>query len=222
MYSLYKYFCTLSAACLLSCTLLTGCGPAEEKIAEAQNKYTELVDIHNQVAEAHKEISDDSLDSDLMTLYGKLDQVDEFNLNEMKDEEIDTLISSMDTLITSYQDYLASIAQIKANEEASVIVTIPMTLSNDSGLTFHKLMLYEKGDTSSLQNILDEDAPFVTGAHMTGLYIYRDVSNTPWILEAEDSEGNNYEFELSVETYTEEGFALTFTYDSENQELKCT
>lgn len=221
MHSLYKYFCTLSAACLLSCTFLTGCGPAEEKIAEAQNKYTELVDIHNQVAEAHKEITDDSLDSDLMTLYGKLEQMDDFNLNEMKDEEIDTLIASMDTLITSYQDYLSSIAQIKADEEASVIVTIPMTLSNDSGLTFSKLLLYEKGDTS-LKNILDEEAPFVTGAHLTGLFIYRDVTDTPWILEIEDSEGNSYDFELPVETYTEEGFSLAFTYDSENQELKCT
>lgn len=222
MHNLYKYFCTLSAICLLSCTLLTGCGPAEEKIAEAQSKYAELADIHNQVVEAHKEIADDSLDSDLTTLYSKLDRMDEFNLNEMKDEEIDTLIASMDTLITSYQDYLASIAQIKANEEASVIVTIPMTLSNDSGLTFNKLTLYEKGDTSSKENILDEEAPFETGAHITGLFIYRDVTDTPWILEAEDSEGNSYEFELSVETYTEEGFALTFTYDSENQELKCT
>lgn len=222
MHNLYKYFCTLSAICLLSCTLLTGCGPAEEKIAEAQSKYTELVDIHNQVVEAHKEIADDSLDPDLTTLYGKLDRMDEFNLNEMKDEEIDTLIASMDTLIASYQDYLASIAQIKANEEASVIVTIPMTLSNDSGLTFNKLMLYEKGSTSSKENILDEEAPFVSGAHITGLFIYRDVTDTPWLLEAEDSEGNSYEFELSVETYTEEGFALTFTYDSENQELKCT
>ena len=221
MHRFYKYICTISAACLLSCTLLTGCGPSEEKIAEAQSKYTELVDIHNQVVEAHKTIADDALDADLVSLSEKLDQMDDFNLNEMKDEEIDTLITFMDTLMTKYQEFLTSITQIKSNEEAGVIVTIPVTLSNASGLTFHNVMLYEKGSSSSKENILAEEAVLADNQHITGLFIYRDVTNTPWILKLEAADGNSYEIELPVKTYTTDGCALTLTYDSEAGKLKC-
>ena len=222
MSSFYKYIRALLTACLMSCILLTGCGPSEEKIAEAQSKYTELVELHNQVVEAHKTIADDSLDADLVSLSDKLEQMDDFNLNEMKDEEIDTLIASMDTLMTTYQDFLTSITQMKSNEEAAVIVTIPVTLSNTSGLTFNSVMLFEKGDVSNQENILASETTFADTQHITGLFIYRDVTNTPWILALEDADGNSYEIELPVKIYTEEGCTLTLTYDSETQELKCT
>ena len=218
----YKYLRTILTVCLMSCILLTGCGPSEEKIAEAQNKYAELTDLHNQVVEAHKTIADNSLDEDLVSLSEKLAQIDDFNLNEMKDEEIDTLIASMDTLMTTYQDFMTSITQLKSNEEAAVIVTIPVTLSNTSNLTFHKVMLFEKGDNSNRENILPDETSLSEGQHITGLFIYRDVTNTPWILTLEDAESNSYEIELPVKIYTEEGCTLTLIYDSETQELKCT
>lgn len=221
MYTSHKHLRGFLAICILTCTLLTGCGPSEEKIAAAQNKYTELVDIHNRVVAAHKEISDESLDNDLVALSDELALLENFNLNEMKDEEIDALITSMDTLAASYEDYLTSIAQIKADEEAAVIVTIPLTLSNHSDFAFSKLMLYEKGSSSN-ENLLNEETSFAHMQHMTGLFIYRDVDNTPWILEAEDAEGNSYQFELPVETYTEEGISLSFSYDSETEALNCT
>ena len=221
MRTFYRHSYRLLATCLLACMLLTGCGPSEEKIAAAQSKYTQLIDIHNQVVAAHKEISHDTLDSDLTALSEELGQMDHYNLLEMKDEEIDTLIASMDTMIASYEASLASIAQIKAEEEASVIVTIPVTLTNESGFGFSKLMLYEKGSTSK-DNLLKEETAFAHTQHMTGLFIYRDVDSTPWILEAEDTEGNNYQFELPVDTYTEEGISLSFSYDTETEALNCT
>ena len=117
MRTFYRHSYRLLATCLLACMLLTGCGPSEEKIAAAQSKYTQLVDIHNQVVAAHKEISHDTLDSDLTALSEELGQMDHYNLLEMKDEEIDPLIASMDTMIASYEASLASIAQIKAEEK---------------------------------------------------------------------------------------------------------
>ena len=41
-------------------------------------------------------------------------------------------------------------------------------------------------------------------------------------MEAEDTEGNNYQFELPVDTYTEEGISLSFSYDTETEALNCT
>ena len=222
MHNFFQYICRLILPCLLACTLLTGCSPSEEKIALAQSTYTELIDMHNQVVEAHKTIASDALDEDLTALSKKLEQMDDFNLNEMKDEEIDTLIASMASLISTYEDYLDSIAQIKANEEASVIVTLPISITNGSGLTFTSLTLYEKGDGASHDNILIKETSLGDSQHITGLFIYRDVSNTPWILELEDVDGNTYQLELPVEKYVEKGQTLTLTYDSETEELKFT
>lgn len=222
MHKIFRYICKLPVTCLLACMLLTGCGPSEEKIALAQSTYTELIDIHNQVVEAHKTIATDSLDEDLIALSEKLEQVDDFNLNEMKDEEIDTLIASMETFISTYEDFLASISQIKANEEAAVIITLPFSITNGSELTFTSLTLYEKGDNTFRENLLAEETALGSGQHMTGLFVYRDVSNTPWILELEDSEENTYKLELPVKNYTEEGQVLTLSYDSETGELKFT
>lgn len=222
MQNIFRYTSKLSAICLLSCTLLTGCGPSEEKVAQAQSTYTELTDIHNQVVEAHKTIATDTLDEDLTALSKKLEQVDDFNLNEMKDEEIDTLIASMKTLISTYEDFLTSISQIKANEEAAVIITLPLSITNSSELTFTSVTLYEKGDNASRENLLAEETALGSGQHMTGLYVYRDVSNTPWFLELEDTEANTYKLELPVKNFTEEGKTLVLTYDSETGELKFT
>lgn len=207
---------------MLLCILLTGCGPSEEKIAEAQNKYTELTDIHNQVVDSHKIISDPSLDTKLDALSKELDQIDDLNLNEMKNDEIDLLIISMDSMITSYQEALSSISQIKADEDAAVIVTIPLTLSNASGLTFENIMLYEKGDTSENENLLPEGTFFENGQHITGLFIYRDVSYTHWILTLTDTDQNNYEIELPVKTYPEDGCTLVLSYDSESSGITAT
>ena len=98
----------------LSCLMLLGCGgPSEEKIAQAQETYAQLAKIHNEVVEAHKEIKDASLDKGLQALAEKVDKVDDFALNEMKDEDIDFLIETMNTIKQSYEEYLAKINKIQ-------------------------------------------------------------------------------------------------------------
>ena len=222
MHNFFQRICTFSLLCLFTCLLLTGCGPSEEKIAEAQNTYTELINTHNRVVDAHKTIATDKLDKDLTALTQKLEQMDDFNLNEMKDEEIDSLTASMKTLISTYEEFETSIAQLKANEEASVIITLPISLTNQSGLTFTSLTLYQKGDSSSKENILAEETTLGDGQHITGLFIYRDVSNTPWILELEDADANTHKLELPVKNYSKQGQTIVLSCDSETGQLKFT
>lgn len=207
--------------CIFLSFLLTGCGPSEEKIAQAQETYRQLIDIHNQVVEAHKNISDDSLDKELSALANEIRQVEQYHLNEMKDEEIDQLIASMNSHITSYRDYLDNIKKMKTQEDAAVLTTIHASLHNDTSLTFRKLSLYSKNASSPQADLLENTAGLVPGQYLTGLIIYRDVSATPWILALEDAEGTAYEIELSVEKYGTDGVSLSLTYDSETGELEC-
>ena len=210
----------ISSVIILSCMLLTACGgPSEEKITTAQNTFAQLVDIHNQVVEAHKHISDSSLDDGLTALAQKVIQIEEFNLSEMKDEDIDLLVETMNSIISSYDDYLAAIEKIENNETAAVITTLPLSLTNSTDLTFQKLVLHEKNNKSQKSNVLDTSSGFAPTQSLTGLAIYRDTDCTPWILELQDADGTSYEIELSVESFEEDGNRLTLQYDSETNEL---
>ncbi|MDO4304344.1 MAG: hypothetical protein Q4D94_10550 [Bacillota bacterium] len=205
------------------CLILTGCGgPSEEKIAQAQSTYTQLVEIHNQVAEAHKEISDASLDSKLVALSEKAGKIEDFNLSEMKDEDIDLLIETMNSLISSYEECLQTINDIKGQEDAAVLTPILVTLLNSTDQTFCTLTFYEKDDTSAKSNVLEETSGLGPGQSLAGLMIYRDVDNTPWILELENTDGACTEIELPVKDFDEEGEHLTLSVDPETQELKCS
>ena len=200
---------------LVSLLMLTGCGgPSAGKIAEAQDTYSDLVSIHNRVVSAHKQIEDDSLDEKLVALGDKITQVNTYNLNDMNNEEIDMLIDTMNSIISTYEEYLVAINDIRDTEDAAVLTPINISIENDTGLTFVGLSIHEKGsvqNTDLLENLSD----FKPSQRLAGLVIYRDVENTPWMLELVSEDGSFYEITLSVESYPETGRVLTLTYDSE-------
>lgn len=200
--------------CLI-CFYLTACGPSKEKIAQAQQKYTALIELNNRVVEAHRKVEDNSLDGELVELRDRVSELETYNLSEMKDEEIDALMGTMDSLTDSYENYLEVLLDIKGKEEAAVLTTIPVTLTNQTELSFPDISLYEKGSGSAHANILEEMDALNPGRILTGLAIRRDVDNTPWMLSLKDMDGAEYEIELSVQEYTEEGVDLTLVYDEE-------
>ena len=215
---MFKKILPVFIICTL-CFLMTACGPSDEKIAEAQQKYTQLVEMHNQVVEAHKNISDASMDDTLTEISGQIAEFEEFNLAEMKDEEIDALIESMDLVITSYEDALKEISDIKAREDAAVLTSIPVSVENGTSFTFTSLKLFETGDYGAHTNVVEDMDGLLPGQAATGLMIKRDVDNTPWMLTLADTEGAEYEYELKVSEYDETGITLKLSYDVEEKKL---
>lgn len=199
--------------------LFAACGPSDEKIAQAQQKYSELTETHNNVVEAHKGVSDNSLDEALTALADKVASIEDYNLQEMKDEEIDLLIQTMDSLIASYDEFMATLTDIKDKEDAAVLIPIPVTLINDTGFYFSGLSLYEQGSLETPADVLESLSPLEPGQTLTGLLIQRNVDNTPWLLTLSDTDGGEWEFILSVENYQESGITLHLFYDSQESEL---
>ena len=221
IFSIKKNLCSLLLSCVMTAStlLLTACGcPSAEKIAQAQDTYSNLVSIHNRVVSAHRQIEDDSLDEKLVALGEKITQVNTYNLNDMNDEEIDMLIDTMDSIIDTYEEYLTAINDIRDTENAAILTPINISLINDTNLTFVGLSLHQKG---SIQNadLLETLSGFMPAQRMAGLVIYRDVQNTPWVLELVSEDGSLYELNLSVKDYSEDGCVLTLTYDSEKDAI---
>lgn len=221
IFSIKKNLYSLLLSCVMAAfaLLLTACGgPSAEKIAQAQDTYSNLVSIHNRVVSAHRQIEDDSLDEKLVALGEKITQVNTYNLNDMNDEEIDMLIDTMDSIIDTYEEYLTAINDIRDTENAAILTPINISLINDTNLTFVGLSLHQKG---SIQNadLLETLSGFMPAQRMAGLVIYRDVQNTPWVLELVSEDGSLYELNLSVKDYSEDGCVLTLTYDSEKDAI---
>lgn len=221
IFSIKKNLCSLLLSCVMTAfaLLLTACGgPSAEKIAQAQDTYSNLVSIHNRVVSAHRQIEDDSLDEKLVVLGEKITQVNTYNLNDMNDEEIDMLIDTMDSIIDTYEEYLTAINDIRDTENAAILTPINISLINDTNLTFVGLSLHQKGTIENV-DLLETLSGFMPAQRMAGLVIYRDVQNTPWVLELVSEDGSLYELNLSVKDYSEDGCVLTLTYDSEKDAI---
>ena len=221
IFSIKKNLYSLLLSCVMtaSALLLTACGgPSAEKIAQAQDTYSNLVAIHNRVVSAHRQIEDDSLDEKLVALGEKITQVNTYNLNDMSDEEIDMLIDTMDSIIDTYEEYLTAINDIRDTENAAILTPINISLINDTNLTFVGLSLHQKGTIQNV-DLLETLSSFMPAQRMAGLVIYRDVQNTPWVLELVSEDGSLYELNLSVKDYSEDGCVLTLTYDSEKDAI---
>ena len=221
IFSIKKNLYSLLLSCVMAAfaLLLTACGgPSAEKIAQAQDTYSNLVAIHNRVVSAHRQIEDDSLDEKLVALGEKITQVNTYNLNDMSDEEIDMLIDTMDSIIDTYEEYLTAINDIRDTENAAILTPINISLINDTNLTFAGLSLHQKG-TIQNADLLETLSGFMPAQRMAGLVIYRDVQNTPWVLELVSEDGSLYELNLSVKDYSEDGCVLTLTYDSEKDAI---
>lgn len=215
-----KKFIDTFLCCFFLCLILSGCGgPSEEKIAAAQDAYSQLVQLHNEVVEAHKGISDSSLDDQLVALSEKAAEIETMNLSEMNDETIDSLIETINSFITSYEEQLQAISQIKEQEDSAVIILVSFSLTNETDQIFQKLFLYKKNDTSAKINVLEEASGFHPEQTLVGLTIYKDVSDTPWILELENADGAVYEIELPVKDFSENGEDLVLAFDTESQAL---
>ena len=208
--------------CLVAmlCFSLTACEPSEEKVSQAQQKFSELSTANDAVVEAHKLIADASYDDKLVALQKEAVDLTAYNLEEMEDEEIDALIHTMDSLIKTYDNFLVTLTDVKAAEDAAILVTIPVTLTNNTSLSFSELSLQGQGDTTASVNALNEETSFGPTQVVTGLIIRRDVENTPWELILADAEGTKWELPLAVDEFTEEGISLALTYDSETETLK--
>ena len=228
---------------VLLVSMLVSCGPSEDKIMQAQSTYRNLINTHNAVVAAHSEIKDNSLDAELTALSSSIPEIESYNLYDMTDTEIDSLINTMNTLMDSYSGYLKTIGEIKSAEDAAVLTPVYITLINDTDITFTGLSLYEKDAPEENINALESLSGLSPKQELIGLTIFKNSGNTPWILtlndrtttgdEASDAEaadnadedvssddsGDPYEIELDVSRYNSDKITLTVKKSEETGEL---
>lgn len=214
----------LSIILIFSFALLTACSNSKDKIIEAQSKYRELIDTHNRAVAAYKDIKDNSLDEELKAISLEIEKVKEYNLYDMTEEEINTLIDVMNNLEDTYKGYLENIENIKALEDAAVLKDRTFTLRNETGMVLESLSLVEQGDSSEAKDALETFEGFKNGQEVLGLTVYFNVDNVPWDLiirtqSENEEEGRTYVVGLTPERLHESGLNLVLKYDEESDTM---
>lgn len=216
----------LSIILIFSFAFLTACSNSKDKIIEAQSKYRELVETHNRAVEAYKGIKDNSLDEELKALSVEIDKVKEYNLYDMREEEIDTLIGVMDNLEETYKGYLDNIESTKALEDAAVLKDRMFSLRNETGMVLDSLSLVMQGDMTEDKDALEAFGGFKQGQEIIGLTVYFDVNNTPWDMyievNGENEEIKTYVVTLSSDILRESGQKMVLSYDEETDTMSIT
>ena len=202
----------------------TGCGASKTKIIEAQNKYKDLVATHNQVVDAYDQISEDSLSSELQTLSDRIEEFKAYNLYELNNDEIDALIETMDSINSSYSDYLKTIGEIKVEEDSATLTPYVFTLINDTNIIYNGLTLMERGETDLVTDVLKDTDGLNPGESLAGLTVHRDVDDTPWILtlSINDEEGNasdEYKLVLDENILSEDNSTIFVRWNDEDSSV---
>lgn len=211
----------LLGVCLI---IMTACGPSKNKIIEAQTKYKELVEIHNQAMSAYDSIDENSLNEELKNLSDKMNELTAYNLYDMTDDEIDTLIDTINTLNASYSGYLKTIGEIKISEDSAYLEQITFSVVNNTSKVFNSLKLSERGESDLVTDALEGTSGLKSNQELAGLTIYKDADNTPWILTlgVNDEDGveiENYKLIIEVGDLNNSGKIFTINWNEEADEL---
>lgn len=108
---------------------LAACGKASgEEMAMAQGMYADLVEQHNEVAEAYASVEDDSLGKELDEMAEKVESMGQQDIHGLNGAELDAIVEEMNGYAKEYEGMLASLEEIKVQEEGAEVYAVPVTL----------------------------------------------------------------------------------------------
>lgn len=173
--------------CLL--LMLTGCTKASgEKIEEVQTVYEQLVGKHNEVIAAYAGVEDDSLSRELDEMAEKINAIGQQDIKQLEDEEIDSIIADLKANIVIYDDILASVDKLKAQEQ--IVYGIPFTLKNDTGIELAEVYLYKAASEDKGENLVQGMKTLDGYGIFNMLNLYMTEDEMIWHLLAVDTEGD--------------------------------
>ena len=209
------------AVAALAAILLIGCGPSEEKLAEAEEARTLLIQSRDAAQETYLDITDDSNKATLDELSQKVAEIEAVDFNKMSDKKIDELLPTINELTASYQNMgkeMSDVLQVETetreerakHEEASVYFV------NKTGLNLTKIVLHDLTRDTYSDNYLKDGSGLLDGYTLLGvtLDIYSDSSD--WEFVVTDEGGTDHTIACgNLKGFNKETITLSFNGEEE-------
>lgn len=197
---------------------LAACGKASgEEMAMAQGMYADLVEQHNEVAEAYASVEDDSLGKELDEMAEKVESMGQQDIHGLNGAELDAIVEEMNGYAKEYEGMLASLEEIKVQEEGAEVYAVPVTLKNSTCVALYEVYLYEASSTDKGENLI-KDMEYLDGlGTLNILNIFVTEGEELWHLEAMDEDGGVIEsadIEFTQEHKNGVTIKMEYSFDS--------
>jgi len=206
------------------CAMLVACGPTEDKLMEAEEARTVLLDSRKAAEETFLDITDSSNKDRLEELSQKTAEIEAMDLSKLNDKKIDELLSSINALTKEYQTMGSDMTAV-LNEEISVrqekakhlqkdVNFINKTGMNLSGLLLHDLTMDSYSDNFIGSGVTLNDGYTLMGATLD---VYEDSNEWEFVITSEG--GTNYILTCgNLKELDQNGVTIVLEYDANTKE----
>lgn len=199
---------------------LAACGKASgEEMAMAQGMYADLVEQHNEVAETYASVEDDSLGKELDEMAEKVESMGHQDIHGLNGAELDAIVEEMNGYAKEYEGMLASLEEIKVQEEGAEVYAVPVTLKNSTCVALYEVYLYEASSTDKGENLI-KDMEYLDGlGTLNILNIFVTEGEELWHLEAMDEDGGVIESaDIEFTQEHKDGVTIKMEYSFDSME----
>ncbi len=201
---------------VLSALLLSACGISEENLALINENLTELDAAKREAEALNGTLTVDTFGEDLQKLSEDYDKQNSINTDELKDEDVEAVVSGIDELVEAYEKLSEELEKEQKTEQLAMTEEekykeIPCYIENRSGVEFTGLVIRDVSRNSDSENILTDPVTLPSGRIIAGVVItvYEDSSERTLI--ATDNEGNEYSYSLEltdIPSFVENGISI--------------
>ena len=213
----------LFTALMILAFMVTGCGPSDEKLAEAESARSTLQAAKKAAEETYLDITESTNRQRLDELAESASQYESMDFTKMRDKKIDEVLPGIQELTTEYlslgdamDDVLK--AETAARDDAAKRRKISAFFVNKTGLDLTEILFRDVTQNEVSKNFIKEGTTLAAGYTLMGATLEVYEGSSEWEVVVKDT--NNTEHVLvcdSLENANPEGIALTLTYDSKSE-----
>ncbi len=209
----------------LAAILLVGCGPSDEKLAEAEEARTLLLQARDAAEETYLDITDSSNRQKLDELSEKVSEIEAIDFTKMNDKSIDELLPSVTEITDSYQTMGKEMSDVLVTEnedraEKAKHKKVEVVLINKTGLNLTKIVLHDKTRDVYSDNYLKEGTGLGDGYSLMGVTFDVYADSGEWEIVVTDEGGTDHNIACAnLKEFKKDNITLSFDgSDAEGEE----
>ncbi len=177
--------------------LLVGCGPSEEKLAQAEEARTLLLQARDSAEETYLDITDSTNRQKLDELSGKVSEIEAIDFTKMNDKKIDELLPTVTEITDSYQNMgkeMSEVLQVETEdrEEKAKHKKVEVFFLNKTGHDLSKIVLHDKTRDVYSDNYLKDGVSLLNGYSLMGVTLDVYADSGEWEFVVTDEAGTDH------------------------------
>lgn len=208
---------------LVMALMLVGCKPSEEKLTEAENARSQLVQAREKAEETYLDIADTSLRPELDALGVKVAEIEAIDFTKMSDKKIDGVLPTITELTDSYGTVQSKLdgtynQESAASAEQAKNIQINAYIINKMGFDVKSIILHDITTDTYSGNLIGDENTLGSGYTLMGVKLEINTDSEAWEFIVRNTTDTSFTLPCdSLKEADPSGISLSFEYDNETQ-----